>query len=376
MKYFNALNGTYSPYNSINNIEPFVNYTRVIRTGMDNIPLAFKLLNPGEIKLLSKADYLSYMDDLAAIGNITGKLDAATALTRLKAIDQLEGLQSGILRQLNVPKPNTDPIDLNNFKAITNDPDVINFTTLRNIGDDVKHIDTAGAVKVGFKNADEANGIAKNTDDLMARGSRNSESFFNRLQTLVAKNPYKTVGAFVALTLGGLGIAYVLTNYENSNNKTVSIITSYAGPASSHTSSSSNIIVIEYKSDDDATIVTDDGITISDDSFIPSLNGQKFKVISVTDNKITINVTNKITTYATSGKLLISTTLENRMLNGVENVAHETGSIVRDGLGVGGDILGEFFGPIFESLKPALVGCGMCIAVVILLFIVFSFLKK
>jgi hypothetical protein len=229
------------------------------------------------------------------------------------------------------------------------------------------------------KKADNAGDAAKKADDV-----ENAEKALQKNSKIVAwmkKNPGKTALAAAAAILGAVGLAYATKSFESNKDKQLGIIK--MEPAGS-----SSTVLITYNQD--AVFVKNDKIEFSDSNMIPPHKGDQFDVVQIINKtSITVNIPD-IMVYATSGTIILKTTVENRIADTVENGTKETGELLKTGVGaaagvigsvagVAGGLAGNVLGPVWDSVKgvvgPYLLyaeGCCALICCFILIMIIWK----
>jgi hypothetical protein len=229
------------------------------------------------------------------------------------------------------------------------------------------------------KKADDAADAAKKADDV-----ENAEKALQKNSKIVAwmkKNPGKTALAAAAAILGAVGLAYATKSFESNKDKQLGIIK--MEPAGS-----SSTVLITYNQD--AVFVKNDKIEFSDSNMIPPHKGDQFDVVQIINKtSITVNIPD-IMVYATSGTIILKTTVENRIADTVENGTKETGELLKTGVGaaagvigsvagVAGGLAGNVLGPVWDSVKgvvgPYLLyaeGCCALICCFILIMIIWK----
>lgn len=249
----------------------------------------------------------------------------------------------------------------------------INTATTATPETQLKGVSQLDAIARGSTDVNDAEKLAGTTDTFVkdANNVAGNDNLFKRMGKFAYNNPGTTIGGIIFMAIGAYGIISSIDGFEKSNGKSVNIIKSYKG-------ASSKLIVIQYDTSSDATIVEDDKITINGANFTPSLDGRQFKVLKSTDDTITIEY-DSIEQYATSGTLTIHTSIGNRVVDTTEKAAEESGSLAgktaKAAGGVAGEGIGAFFENLFGDIKPYIMGCIICIVVIIIISIVFKIIK-
>ena len=218
-----------------------------------------------------------------------------------------------------------------------------------------KVLDDAKAVAKIDKNAEKADDLSKNS----------------KIIDWMKKNPGTTVGAAAAAVFGAASIVTASEDYDEYNNKIFTIV-------SMKPDKNSCGVIINYTPE--AKFIFGDKIQIQQTNMIPSHENDILSVLTFpSSTSITVNIPD-IKTYATSGTIMLKTTMTGRALNATgENVAVVTGKVgevvsnspIQTIIDYFKSLLYNFFGPYLKLIQ----GCCLCFCCLIIFSICYKIIR-
>jgi len=255
------------------------------------------------------------------------------------------------------------------------------------IGDieNINKIDTVGvdaaklAVKIDTNKIAQNVKVANNVDNIKDNAQiidNNAEkvnalSKNSKIIDWIKKNPGSTVGAAAASVFGAAAVSVASQDYDDNNNKILTIV-------SMSQDKNSNGVIINYTPE--AKFIYGDKIEIQQSNMIPSHENDIFIVNTFpTSTSITVNIPD-IKTYATSGTIILKTTMTGRVLNSSGELAATAGGNINEAVSNSPiqtiidyfkSLLYNIFGPYLKLFQ----GCCLCICCLIILIIFYKIIK-
>jgi len=224
------------------------------------------------------------------------------------------------------------------------------------------------------KQTKKATGLVEDMDKANDTLKKNS-----KIIDFLKKNPKKTVFAGAVALLGAAGLAYSIKSFEEANNKKLGIIKMEPINSSSNNSSLNNsstnmssVVLITYNPQ--MKIVNGDKIEFGDNNMEPSHIGEQFEVLEIVSDTTFTVIISDIIKYATSGTIILKTTMENRMLDTLDKSVDKVGDVAKTGIDNIKDTVFNGISDVLSPLKPyydyIIKGGFACCALILIIIII------